>query len=59
MGGGSATAQHIGALAARAIPVLELADERASLEQAYLALTTNEAEFAAAPHTSPTTPQEA
>ncbi|MGW7619872.1 ATP-binding cassette domain-containing protein [Streptomyces antimycoticus] len=55
-----ATAQHIGALAARAgIPVLELADERASLEQAYLALTTDEAEFAAVPHTSPTTRQEA
>ncbi|SEC18799.1 ATP-binding cassette domain-containing protein [Streptomyces melanosporofaciens] len=52
-----ATAQHIGALAARAgIPVLELGDERASLEQAYLALTTDEAEFAAASRTSPTTP---
>ncbi|MFG3308360.1 ABC transporter ATP-binding protein [Streptomyces wuyuanensis] len=44
-----ATAEQIGAAAARnGIPVLELTDERASLEQAYLALTTAEAEFSAA-----------
>ncbi|MFI0816059.1 ABC transporter ATP-binding protein [Streptomyces sp. NPDC021098] len=52
-----ARAEQIGALAAReGIPVLELADERASLEQAYLALTADEAEFTAAPTTAfPTT----
>ncbi|MCQ4213837.1 ATP-binding cassette domain-containing protein [Streptomyces longispororuber] len=45
-----ATAAEVGALAAAdGIPVLELADEQASLEQAYLALTANEAEFAATP----------
>lgn len=55
-----ARAEQIGALAAReGIPVLELTDERASLEQAYLALTTDEAEFAAAAPASPTVPQEA
>ncbi|WP_415949575.1 ABC transporter ATP-binding protein [Streptomyces sp. KLOTTS4A1] len=44
------TAADIGALAAReGIPVLELADETASLEQAYLALTAQDAEFAASP----------
>ncbi|WP_445527842.1 ABC transporter ATP-binding protein [Streptomyces cyslabdanicus] len=63
-----AKAEQIGAVAARAgIPVLQLIDERASLEQAYLALTTGEAEFAAAATetaaatgaaASPTTPQE-
>ncbi|WP_371679820.1 ABC transporter ATP-binding protein [Streptomyces sp. NBC_01276] len=41
-------ADRIGALAARAgIPVLELADERASLEQAYLDLTADRAQFSA------------
>ncbi|MFH9552701.1 ABC transporter ATP-binding protein [Streptomyces sp. NPDC017435] len=55
-----ATAEQIGAAAAHeGIPVLELTDERASLEQAYLALTTEEAEFAAAAPASPTTSQEA
>ncbi|MFF7651529.1 ABC transporter ATP-binding protein [Streptomyces sp. NPDC007983] len=44
-----AKAEQIGAVAAReGIPVSELADERASLEQAYLALTADEAEFTAA-----------
>ncbi|MFD9906976.1 ABC transporter ATP-binding protein [Streptomyces sp. NPDC059063] len=43
-----ARAEEIGALAAReGIPILELADEEASLEQAYLALTSGDAEFAA------------
>ncbi|MGO4459034.1 ATP-binding cassette domain-containing protein [Streptomyces sp. M-16] len=42
-------ADRIGVLAAReGIPVLELADERASLEQAYLDLTANRAQFSAA-----------
>lgn len=51
-----ARAEQIGAIAAReAIPVLELSDERASLEQAYLALTADEAEFTAALPTSSTT----
>ncbi|WP_063726701.1 ABC transporter ATP-binding protein [Streptomyces sp. RTd22] len=50
-----ARAEQVGAVAAReGIPVLELADERASLEQAYLALTADEAEFTAVP-ASPTT----
>lgn len=54
-----ARAEQVGAVAAReGIPVLELSDERASLEQAYLALTTGEAEFAAAAAVSPTTAQE-
>ncbi|WAP53704.1 ABC transporter ATP-binding protein [Streptomyces sp. S465] len=54
-----ARAEQVGAIAAReGIPVLELVELRASLEQAYLALTTDETEFAAAPHTSPATPQE-
>ncbi len=54
-----ATAEQIGVAAAReGVPVLELTDERASLEQAYLALTTAEAEFAADAPVSPTTPQE-
>ncbi|MBO1332520.1 ATP-binding cassette domain-containing protein [Streptomyces sp. VRA16 Mangrove soil] len=44
------TAADVGTLAAAdGIPVLELADERASLEEAYLALTAGAAEFAAAP----------
>ncbi|WP_199552068.1 ABC transporter ATP-binding protein [Streptomyces sp. N35] len=45
-----AKAEDIGALAAReGVPILELADEQASLEQAYLALTAQDTEFAAAP----------
>ncbi len=45
-----AKAADIGALAAReGVPILELSDEQASLEQAYLALTAQDAEFAAAP----------
>ncbi|MGW2229077.1 ATP-binding cassette domain-containing protein [Streptomyces formicae] len=52
-----AKAEQVGAIAAHAgIPVLELADEQASLEQAYLALTADETQFAA---TAPTTRQEA
>ncbi|MFD7296293.1 ABC transporter ATP-binding protein [Streptomyces sp. NPDC059897] len=44
------TAADVGALAAaEGVPVLELADEQASLEQAYLALTANDTEFAATP----------
>ncbi|MFK4066881.1 ATP-binding cassette domain-containing protein [Streptomyces sp. NPDC029674] len=44
-----ARAEEIGAIAAGAgIPVLELADEQASLEQAYLALTADETQFKAA-----------
>ncbi|MFE9039845.1 ABC transporter ATP-binding protein [Streptomyces sp. NPDC012421] len=43
-----ASAEEIGAVTAReGIPVFELADERASLEQAYLALTSDAAEFTA------------
>ncbi|CCB71249.1 ABC transporter ATP-binding protein [Streptantibioticus cattleyicolor] len=54
-----ATAEQIGSVAAReGIPLLELTDERASLEQAYLALTATEAEFTAAAPTSPATSQE-
>ncbi|CAM5258647.1 ABC transporter ATP-binding protein OS=Streptomyces alboniger OX=132473 GN=CP975_24645 PE=4 SV=1 [Streptomyces alboniger] len=56
-----ARADEVGAIAAAAgIPVLELSDERASLEQAYLALTAEETEFAAtAPAASAaTSPQE-
>ncbi|MFI6938915.1 ABC transporter ATP-binding protein [Streptomyces sp. NPDC050418] len=49
----SARAADIGPLAAReGVPVLELVDEQASLEQAYLALTAQETEFAAAPSSS-------
>ncbi|MET8472883.1 ATP-binding cassette domain-containing protein [Streptomyces sp. NPDC006422] len=45
-----ATAADVGALAAaEGVPVIELADERASLEQAYLALTAHDTEFAATP----------
>ncbi|MCB5181417.1 ABC transporter ATP-binding protein [Streptomyces antimicrobicus] len=44
-----ASAEHIGGLAAReGIPVLQLVDERASLEQAYLGLTASHAQFTAA-----------
>ncbi|MFF2009753.1 ABC transporter ATP-binding protein [Streptomyces sp. NPDC058195] len=44
-----AKAGEIGAIAAAAgIPVLELTDEQATLEQAYLDLTANDAEFASA-----------
>ncbi|MFD6074861.1 ABC transporter ATP-binding protein [Streptomyces hydrogenans] len=44
-----ASAEEIGAVTAReGIPVFELVDERASLEQAYLALTADAAEFTAA-----------
>jgi ABC-2 type transport system ATP-binding protein len=51
-----AKAEEIGALAAgEGVPILELIDEQASLEQAYLALTADDTEFTAA---SPTTPQE-
>ncbi|NML50150.1 ATP-binding cassette domain-containing protein [Streptomyces sp. R302] len=43
-----ASAEEIGAVTAReGIPVFELADERASLEEAYLALTSDAAEFTA------------
>lgn len=52
-----ARAEEIGSIAAgHGIPLLELSDERASLEQAYLALTADDAEFAA---TAPTPRQEA
>ncbi|MCX3063284.1 ABC transporter ATP-binding protein [Streptomyces beihaiensis] len=45
-----ADAAEVGAVAAAAgVPVLELRDERASLEEAYLALTADETEFAATP----------
>ncbi|MFB6806700.1 ABC transporter ATP-binding protein [Streptomyces sp. NPDC056387] len=41
-------AEQLGAMAAReGVPVLELSDERASLEQAYLDLTADHAQFAA------------
>ncbi|NED91501.1 ATP-binding cassette domain-containing protein [Streptomyces sp. SID11233] len=51
-------AQEIGAMAAReGIAVLELMDEQATLEQAYLDLTAGAAEFASAG--APTTPREA
>ncbi|WP_411082386.1 ABC transporter ATP-binding protein [Streptomyces sp. cmx-18-6] len=52
-----ATAEEIGALAAQAgIPLLELGDERATLEQAYLDLTADDTPFAAS---TPSTHQEA
>ncbi|KOG85655.1 ATP-binding cassette domain-containing protein [Streptomyces varsoviensis] len=42
------SAAHLGALAARdGVPLLELGDEQASLEEAYLRLTADAAEFAA------------
>ncbi|MEW2528231.1 ATP-binding cassette domain-containing protein [Streptomyces sp. NPDC047071] len=51
-----ASAAEVGALAARAgVPILGLADEEASLEQAYLALTAEETEFSAGPTGSATT----
>ncbi|MFD3695258.1 ABC transporter ATP-binding protein [Streptomyces sp. NPDC058646] len=44
-------AEQLGRMAAReGIPMLELSDERASLEQAYLDLTVDHAEFAAVTH---------
>ncbi|MEU0038476.1 ABC transporter ATP-binding protein [Streptomyces sp. NPDC006333] len=53
-----ARVEDIGRLAAAAnLPILELAAEEATLEQAYLDLTTDETEFAATP--TPTQPQEA
>ncbi len=53
-----ARVDDIGRLAATAnLPILELAAEEATLEQAYLDLTTNETEFAGTP--APTRPQEA
>ncbi|MGW5232123.1 ATP-binding cassette domain-containing protein [Streptomyces nodosus] len=55
-----AKAEQVGKLAAReGIRLLELADERASLEQAYLALTADAAEFTAATAPSTTVPREA
>ncbi|MFI5831161.1 ABC transporter ATP-binding protein [Streptomyces sp. NPDC051578] len=43
-------AESLGAIAARhGVPLLELADERASLEQAYLELTAGHAQFSATP----------
>ncbi|MFC7639131.1 ABC transporter ATP-binding protein [Streptomyces thermogriseus] len=55
-----ARAGEVGAVAAReGIPLLELTDERASLEQAYFALTADEAEYTAAAPASSTVPQEA
>ncbi|WP_436841747.1 hypothetical protein [Streptomyces cyaneofuscatus] len=42
------TAEVIGTLAAdKGVPLLELADERATLEQAYLDLTSDDTPFAA------------
>jgi len=53
-----ATAEEIGTTAAtEGIPLLELSDIRPSLEEAYLDLTTNSAQFAAMP--SPTSHKEA
>ncbi|MFD8418361.1 ATP-binding cassette domain-containing protein [Streptomyces sp. NPDC059466] len=53
-----ARVDDIGRLAADAnLPILELAAEEATLEQAYLDLTANETEFAGRP--APTQPQEA
>ncbi|MEU0808399.1 ATP-binding cassette domain-containing protein [Streptomyces sp. NPDC005970] len=55
-----ATPEQVGTLAARhGIPVLELVDDKASLEQAYLRLTADEAEFtASAPTSAPTSEDE-
>ncbi|MFI6644127.1 ABC transporter ATP-binding protein [Streptomyces sp. NPDC050504] len=53
-----ARAEEIGALAAReGVPLVELTDEQATLEQAYLSLTSDEAEFttSTAPFTAPFT----
>ncbi|MFH8758384.1 ATP-binding cassette domain-containing protein [Streptomyces atroolivaceus] len=53
-----ATAEEIGALAAsEGVPLLELVEEQATLEEAYLGLTAAETEFAAT--SSPTAGQEA
>ncbi|MDX3432391.1 ATP-binding cassette domain-containing protein [Streptomyces sp. ME01-18a] len=53
-----ATAEEVGAAAAvSGIPLLELTELRTTLEEAYLALTTDEAQFAAV--SSPTAHQEA
>lgn len=50
-------AEQVGAIAAfEGIPLLELLDERTTLEQAYLDLTAAETEFASAVPTSTTTP---
>ncbi|MFH9070321.1 ABC transporter ATP-binding protein [Streptomyces alboflavus] len=52
-------AEEVGRLAAEAgVPILELADQEASLEEAYLALTATETEFSAsaAPSASPAVP---
>ncbi|ARX81873.1 multidrug ABC transporter ATP-binding protein [Streptomyces alboflavus] len=52
-------AEEVGRLAAEAgVPILELADQEASLEEAYLALTATETEFSAsaAPSASPAAP---
>jgi ABC-2 type transport system ATP-binding protein len=55
-----ATAEEVGAVSARqGIPVLELTDLRVSLEDAYLALTSASAQFAAASPHATTSPQEA
>lgn len=44
------TAEEIGAIVAEeGIPLLELGDERATLEQAYLDLTADDTPFAASP----------
>ncbi|MGW1882781.1 ABC transporter ATP-binding protein [Streptomyces sp. NPDC001970] len=55
-----AEAEQVGAIAAReGVTVLELADEHASLEEAYLALTADETEFSATAPALPIAPQEA
>ncbi|MER5479164.1 ATP-binding cassette domain-containing protein [Streptomyces sp. NPDC002734] len=55
-----ATAEEVGAVSAKeGIPVLELTDLRVSLEDAYLALTSASAQFAAASPRTTTSPQEA
>ncbi|MFD6431112.1 ATP-binding cassette domain-containing protein [Streptomyces venezuelae] len=55
-----AKAEEISAIAAGAgVQVLELADEQTSLEQAYLALTADEAQFTAGSATVPASRQEA
>ncbi|WP_051852842.1 ABC transporter ATP-binding protein [Streptomyces aureocirculatus] len=53
-----ARAEEIGRLAAReGVPMLELADEEASLEDAYLALTASATEFTAGPSGALTVPE--
>ncbi|MFI7322811.1 ABC transporter ATP-binding protein [Streptomyces venezuelae] len=55
-----AKAEEVGAIAAGAgVQVLELADENTSLEEAYLALTADEAQFRAGTTTVPASRQEA